>query len=287
VQNLSQQIADNDRTGAYKGTLTDQHRRVNDLSSLRTQLQDLRRNFGLDIGDTSDIDNAIKQQTKFVNAFKNDGEYRTGYWFGEKYKGSNKQQVQYAISSLEKGYDAQKGEALRRKQNQYQYWSSADLQKQMEANLAEAKRLQSLVNEVHGNAKSNRMKQYGDKIDSLKSEANAIRRALEAKAKEKEIMKLAPSEREMLTKYGEAAAKEDAYMSVSSANPVSRLIANASLPKETKKVIEDTEKMLRKKGYTPEQIRTLRDYSVKDYNAKSVQAHAEAIQKFADKGTFQ
>ena len=128
VQSLSQRIADNDANGSYQGTLTDQHRRVNDLTSLRDQLRNLRTNFGLDVGDTADLDEAIKQQTKFVKAFKDDGEYRTGYWFGEKYKGSTRKSAEEAIASLENGNDAQKGEALWLKQHQYQYWSIPELE---------------------------------------------------------------------------------------------------------------------------------------------------------------
>ena len=279
MQATSQRIADNDRTGAYQGTLTDQHRRVNDLNSLRNQLQNLRTNFGLDVGDTADLDEAIKQQTKFVSAFKNDGEYRTGYWFGEKYKGSTRKSAEEAIASLENGNDAQKGEALWLKQHQYQYWNKDELQSEMQSKRAELKELKDRVNSANGVGKSLAYERYGDRIDTLKSEITAMSQALDSAALENELKKFTATELEKFWQYGEERTKMDDYATASGNSPA----ASLALAEHQKKA-DSVGQMLKKKGYSDAQIKTLMDYSVKAANAKSVQSQAEMLGKLADSG---
>lgn len=222
--------------------------------------------------------------------------------YEQKYASYNKRGISAAMRELSGKKDkASQHEYNWLKENQYRFWTANELKSgiaEAERKAANAKQERSTYLDYDTSTMTEKeFEEYQKKAkagaaeSSSKSEAAAMRRALENLSYAQELNKFSEAEREKLLEYGrEKSAAENIRTGAmysqnigGQSNPFLSIVASKEAAPHDKKA-EEIRAMLKKKGYSDEQVTGLLDYSVRAYNQETARQMAEEIQELSDKG---
>ena len=229
----------------------------------------------------SDFGSYLKDYTSFFSQFKDEDDFNERFKYPNKYANSKGKDIESAITELTGGSNVDLSELSWLKRNRYSYYTTDELK-------SLAKQLESQIEKSENDDRALARQGAGilgadsDATSALKARLTAVQNALRDSAYADETEKWDEGYRKYFySSYGKdlnTIANDLQGSSVSAAAAVSGELSNA------RKAVQRMDKYLRSKGYSDEEISSLKAYAQSQNNAKKAYENAAYWQSVADSG---
>ena len=229
----------------------------------------------------SDFGSYLKDYTSFFSQFKDEDDFNERFKYPNKYANSKGKDIESAITELTGGSNVDLSELSWLKRNRYSYYTTDELK-------SLAKQLKSQIEKSENDDRALARQGAGilgadsDATSALKARLTAVQNALRDSAYADETEKWDEGYRKYFySSYGKdlnTVANDLQGSSVSAAAAVSGELSNA------RKAVQRMDKYLRSKGYSDEEISSLKAYAQSQNNAKKAYENAAYWQSVADSG---
>lgn len=229
----------------------------------------------------SDFGSYLNDYTSFFSQFKDEDDFNERFKYPNKYANSKGKDIESAITELTGGSNVDLSELSWLKRNRYSYYTTDELK-------SLAKQLKSQIEKSENDDSALARQGAGilgadsDATSALKARLTAVQNALRDSAYADEAEKWDEGYRKYFYgSYGKdlnTIANDLQGSSVSAAAAVSGELSNA------RKAVQRMDKYLRSKGYSDEEISSLKAYAQSQNNAKKAYENAAYWQSVADSG---
>ena len=229
----------------------------------------------------SDFGSYLNDYTSFFSQFKDEDDFNERFKYPNKYANSKGKDIESAITELTGGSNVDLSELSWLKRNRYSYYTTDELK-------SLAKQLESQIEKSENDDRALARQGAGilgadsDATSALKARLTAVQNALRDSAYADEAEKWDEGYRKYFySSYGKdlnTIANDLQGSSVSAAAAVSGDLPNA------RKAVQRMDKYLRSKGYSDEEISSLKAYAQSQNNAKKAYENAAYWQSVADSG---
>lgn len=229
----------------------------------------------------SDFGSYLDDYTSFFSQFKDEDDYNERFKYPNKYANSKGKDIESAITELTGGSNVDLSELSWLKRNRYSYYTTDELK-------SLTKQLKSQIEKSENDDRALARQGAGilgadsDATSALKARLTAVQNALRDSAYADEAEKWDDSYRKYFySSYGKdlnTIANDLQGNSVSAAATVSGELSN------TRKAVQRMDEYLRSKGYSDEEISSLKAYAQSQNNAKKAYENAAYWQSVADSG---
>lgn len=229
----------------------------------------------------SEFGSYLNDYNSFFSQFKDEDDYNARYLYPNKYAKSNGKDVEAAITKLAGGSNVDEAELNWLKQNRYSYYTVDELNSSVKQLQAKVKKAQA-DDEKLARQTGIFLGVDSDSTSALKAQLTAVQNVLRDRKYDNEADKWDDSYRQYFySGYGKdlnALSKDLQGSAVNAAATVSGELDNS------RKATQKMEKYLRSKGYSDEEISSIKAYAQSQNNVKKAYENAAYWQSVADSG---